>query len=303
MTRPRQVLPGRTVMLTRRCSERRFFLKTDDQVTQLFEYLLAVGAQRFGLLLVASVCLYNHWHQILHDPNGRWPEFAQWFDSLLARAMNCYRSRSDAFWSADQLHVVELADREAQIDAIAYVLANPTAAGLVEHGRDWPGVRSRPQDFTAEPRRIERPTFFFTAKSELPATAELTYHVPPGHEHLEPAEFVNLVANRVGHVEAEHRARMAKAGRRFVGPRGLKKQRWQSRPRSRELRGRRYRIRPEVKASTRAIRRGVLARLADFRRDYAAALDAWRDGDRLAVFPAGTWLLRRRHRVACWPPP
>ncbi len=51
---------------------------------------------------------------------------------------------SDAFWSAEQLNAVEIADRDACIDAVGYVLANPVAAGLVEHGRDWPGVRSRP---------------------------------------------------------------------------------------------------------------------------------------------------------------
>ncbi len=290
-------------MLTRRCSERRFFLKPDVHVVQLVEYLLAAGCARYQMTPVAAVALSNHYHLVVHDTHGRWPEFAQWFNSLLARALNRYRGRTDAFWSADQLHVIELADRDAIEDSIAYVLANPSAAGLVERGRDWPGVRSRPQDYVAEPRVVERPDFFFPAASGLPESAALAYTIPPSHAHLPAAEFVKLVTDRVAKLEAEHRDSTARKGRRFLGVRAVKKQRWQSRPRSRERRGRRLRIRPEVKARDRPTRRAVLARIASFRRDYAQAPEGWRGGDRAVLFPAGTWLLRRRHGARCRPPP
>ncbi len=56
MTRPRQVLPDQFVFVTRRCLERRFFLRPDEAVVQTIEYLLAVGLQAFGVRLVALVC-------------------------------------------------------------------------------------------------------------------------------------------------------------------------------------------------------------------------------------------------------
>ena len=46
MSLPREVLPGRTYMITRRCSERRFLLWPDNKTTNAFIYCLAVAAQR-----------------------------------------------------------------------------------------------------------------------------------------------------------------------------------------------------------------------------------------------------------------
>jgi hypothetical protein len=39
MTLPRQVVPGRDYMLTRRCSERRFFLRPADNTNNAFIYV------------------------------------------------------------------------------------------------------------------------------------------------------------------------------------------------------------------------------------------------------------------------
>ena len=47
MTLPRQYLSGSTYMITRRISERRFFLRPDPFVEQAFGYLLAVLTKRY----------------------------------------------------------------------------------------------------------------------------------------------------------------------------------------------------------------------------------------------------------------
>jgi hypothetical protein len=44
MTLPRQVVPGRDYMITRRCSERRFFLRPDDDTNDAFIYCLGLAA-------------------------------------------------------------------------------------------------------------------------------------------------------------------------------------------------------------------------------------------------------------------
>jgi putative transposase len=46
MTIPRQVVPGREYMITRRCSERRSFLRPDAETKNAFIYCLALAAQR-----------------------------------------------------------------------------------------------------------------------------------------------------------------------------------------------------------------------------------------------------------------
>ena len=52
MTLPRQVVPGRDYMITRRCSERRFFLRPDDDTNDAFYcfYFQAMKHQRLDLL-------------------------------------------------------------------------------------------------------------------------------------------------------------------------------------------------------------------------------------------------------------
>ena len=57
-------------MLTRRCSERRYFLKADAQVVQLVEYLLALGCERYGVQAIAVVTMFSHIHMIIYDPHG-----------------------------------------------------------------------------------------------------------------------------------------------------------------------------------------------------------------------------------------
>ncbi len=47
MSRPRQVFPGTIYLVTRRCLERRLFLRPDKRLVELLEYLLAVGSERY----------------------------------------------------------------------------------------------------------------------------------------------------------------------------------------------------------------------------------------------------------------
>jgi putative transposase len=46
MSLPRPVIPGRTYLLTRRCSERRFFLRPDHATNNNYLYCLAYAAQK-----------------------------------------------------------------------------------------------------------------------------------------------------------------------------------------------------------------------------------------------------------------
>ena len=62
MTVPREVVPGRDYMITRRCSERRFFLRPDDEANNAFIYCLALAAQRANVQVTFSTAMSNHHH-------------------------------------------------------------------------------------------------------------------------------------------------------------------------------------------------------------------------------------------------
>jgi hypothetical protein len=60
-------------MITRRCSERRFFLRPDEETNNAFIYCLALAARRAKVEVTFSVSLSNHHHTGIHDRDGNFP--------------------------------------------------------------------------------------------------------------------------------------------------------------------------------------------------------------------------------------
>ena len=52
MSLPRAIVPGRRYMITRRCSERRFFMRPDRETNNAFIYCLALAAGRASISIV-----------------------------------------------------------------------------------------------------------------------------------------------------------------------------------------------------------------------------------------------------------
>lgn len=297
MTAARQILEGTTYLVTRRTSERRFFLRPSKETTEIFRYLLAVVSQRYGILLHAVCVLSNHFHIILTDPHARLPEFHRDLDALLARAVNCSLGRWEALWERDSYSAVRLETPEAIIEKIVYVLANPVAAGLVRRGSEWPGLWSDPLLIGGAPVRVERPTEFFRADGPLPATAELQFHPPPGFD-AHPGMLTDL-RNALHAAEDRAASELASAGRSFLGAARCRSQAPHGHP---TAGGSRRALSPRVACRDKWRRIEALLRLAEFRTAYRDALAAWRAGVRDAVFPPGTWWMRVHHRVRCAAP-
>jgi putative transposase len=75
MTLPRQVVPGRDYMVTRRCSERRFFLRPDAETNNAFLYCLGLAARHANVDILFTVAMSNHHHTGIHDPDGNLSPF------------------------------------------------------------------------------------------------------------------------------------------------------------------------------------------------------------------------------------
>ena len=88
-------------MVTRRCSERRFFLRPDEDTNNAFIYCLALAAKRAKVQVTFSVALSNHHHTGIHDPDGNFPIFTEHFHGLLARCQNAHLGRFEGFWSSE----------------------------------------------------------------------------------------------------------------------------------------------------------------------------------------------------------
>jgi REP element-mobilizing transposase RayT len=293
MTLPRQVLAGTCYLVTRRCSERRFFLRPSRITNEIFGFVLAVAANRYGIRVHAYCVLSNHFHLVVTDPNAKLPLFHRDLDGLVARAVNASLGRWESFWDPDSYSAVRLETPEDVLRKMVYALANPVAAGLVRRGRDWPGLRSDPC-LIGETVTFERPKGFFREEGPLPSTVRLQLHPPQAFD--EDESFVDTLRRGLADAEDRAAAALADEGGSFVGVHRVLAQKPRARPAPEEPR---RALSPRVACRNKWGRMQALLRLADFVRGHREALQAWRAGRRDALFPPGTWLMRVQHLACC----
>jgi len=100
MSLPRAIIPGRRYLITRRCSERRFFMRPDRETNNAFVYCMALAARKSRVSVVCVGTTSNHYHAVVVDNRGRLPEFLEQFHKLFAKHQNALRGRWEAFWAA-----------------------------------------------------------------------------------------------------------------------------------------------------------------------------------------------------------
>jgi len=284
---PRQVLPRQFYLITRRCTQRQFLLRPDPATNNAFLYCLIDAALRCEIDVLLPCAMSNHYHAVIYDRAGRYPEFIEHFHKLLARSQNALRGRWENLWSAEQSCVVKLVDREAVIDKLVYTAANPVQDHLVDLVHHWPGVNGLGALLAGRPLRATRPLHFFRPDGAMPDALELSITIPA---ELGPtAEVLSELRDRVRAVELERAAERARTGRRVLGRRAVCAQSWRDCPASVEPR---RNLRPQVAGRSKWARIEALLRNRAFVLEYAMARDRWRNG--IAVmFPPGTYWLKR----------
>lgn len=284
---PRPVLRGSLYLITRRCSERRFFLRPDAEVNEAFLYCLAEAAARFGVEVILVVAMSNHYHAVVYDRCGLLPRFTEHFHKLLARTINAIRGRDENMWSSDQVSVVRLEGREDLLDKLAYTATNPVKDHLVERAHQWPGVQGLPALLNGRTLVARRPRRYFRRMGRMPASVKLRLHVPAEIE--DGAGLLEALRAEVARRERAAAAERARTGRRIVGCRAVQRQRWRDAPTTPSPRGG---IKPRIAARNRWARIEALRRNRAFLEAYQAARQLWRAGE-LATFPPGTYWLSR----------
>jgi putative transposase len=284
MTVPRCILSNRTYLITRRCSERRYFLRPESKIVCIFEYLLGLACERHGILLHGYVCMSNHYHLVVTDPDGALPDFLQFFNSLLARAVNCARGRWESFWSRDSYNAVELLEDADILDKLVYTLVNPVNAGLVGRARDWEGASSISLRFGGR-RIVPRPSIFFSER--MPEHVSLELRVPHSLGHVRGHELHDELAKRIGVVEAKFKALASKP----LGMHGVLALDWKDSPTTTVPRRGRN---PRLAAKCTTVRVAAIAAYKCWVEAYRSALARFVAGDRKVEWPRGTyWMCAR----------
>jgi len=274
-------------LITRRCAQRQFLLHPDAVTNNAFLYCLIAAALRCKIDVLLPCAMSNHYHVVIYDRAGRYPEFIEHFHKLLARSQNALRGRWENFWACEQTCVVKLVEREAVIDKLIYTAANPVVDDLVDRVHCWPGVNGLGALLAGRLLRATRPLHFFRPDGQMPDALELPLTIPAD---LGPADAViSELRDRVRAVEIERATERARTGRRVLGRRAVRAQSWRDFPASLEPR---RNLRPKVATRSKWARIEALLRNRAFAREYAGARDRWRNGFP-AVFPPGTYWLHR----------
>jgi REP element-mobilizing transposase RayT len=279
-------------LVTRRCTQRQFLLRPDAATNNAFTYALIEAAQRTQIDLLLPCAMSNHYHAVIFDRHGRYPEFVEHFHKMFARSQNALRGRWENFWSSEQVCVVRLVNRDDVMDKLVYTATNPVKDGLVDKVHHWPGVNGLGALLAGRPLRADRPYHFYRKEGPMPEAVELRLTIPA---ELGPeAEVLAELRQRVAATEAEMAAARQRTGSRVHGRRAVLHQAWWACPASFEPP---RNLRPRVAARSKWARIEALQRNQEFVADYIAAREAWRAGAR-AAFPVGTYWLRRHACVS-----
>ncbi|WP_437707362.1 transposase [Sorangium sp. So ce448] len=295
MSHPREIAPGATYMITRRVLRRHLLFRPDAAITELLVYALAISARRFGIEVHAFCAMSTHLHLVVTDVNGVLPRFLQFFHRIVALGTKVLRAWEGPVWDHEATSVVRLLTRAAVVEKIAYVLANPVAAGLVRHAREWPGAKVDVRELGCGVLRAARPVAYLDPENpQWPEEVTLPLALPPAVEQDSVDDFRHDVAAELNVLEAKAHSVLQEQGRRFLGAERVTKICPYERVTSFEAPGERnptFAVGREQGDARRIAGAAVRA----FRASYRAALEWWRAGVRSVVFPAGTWWMCTFH--------
>lgn len=261
-----------------------FRLRPSKRTNEILLYCLALAARKTGVEIHSVVVMSNHHHMVVTDVMGVVPDFLQEFHLAVSKVLNASQGQWGSLWDGKRAHRAPLVEDEDVLREMAYSIANPVAAGLVERPSEWPGVL-----LWGERRVVvRRPDDYFDPSGNMPEELELVITKPrvrmAGWERRLEAEVAALVTKA-------HRA-MKASGRKFLGKaRVLATSILAMATSTEEKRG----LVPRVAAIRQEVRIEVLRWYRRFQGAYRVALEAWRGGNREAVFPAGTWWMRVHH--------
>jgi hypothetical protein len=283
-------------MVTRRCSERRFFLHPDNETNNAFTYCLSLAARRAKVDVLFVVAMSNHYHAGIHDPDGNFPIFSEHFHALLARCQNVHLGRFENFWSSEPTSVVRLLEPADVLDKMVYAYVNPCAADLVDTPEEWPGVTSLQTALSAGAMQATRPAWFFRADGEQPDIVSLPIVRPRAFADQSQAEWNALLTDHVRAAEAKHRDRRRAIGKTVLGRAAVLKQNPFDCPSSTEHH---FTIRPRIATKSKWPRIEALHRSREFIDRYRLAIGAWMAGVANVIFPFGTYWMHRFAHVIC----
>lgn len=295
MTAPRCIFPGTFWMITRRCLEGMFLLRPDAETNNNFLYCLIEAARKFDIHIILPQMMSNHHHTLIYDPYDNVIEFMARFHAFLAKCQNHHWGRRGNLWNGSPPNVLELVEPHDVVDKLIYAAANPVLSHLVATATEWPGPASVEALLTGVTVTATRPAFF-REHGDMPAMVSATFSLPEsllGSELGDRAAILDRVRRGIASIEAECAEQRRQTRRPVVGSARILRQSWRTSP---ETEPKFRDLNPRVACKRPEMRCYILNRNREFRIGHREARLRLRQG-LPAVFPAGTYWLRRHANV------
>lgn len=293
------MIAGASLKITLSCHENKLMLATGvepELIRQIFGYVLACALAKYGLLLHGAIQMGNHYHLDVTDVRGVLPYFKAYFNGMLARALNAHRGRLGDFWDRKGSCDTVRDNDEESIGDLVYTETNAVAAGLVKWPKKWPGFHTAGWAFGTS-QEFERPDCaFFQNEKKWPKKVSILRAKPPCLSGYTDADATSVLSEAVRVRCLEKQAQMKDQNQRFKGVPKLAKDKWWRVPGS-SAKDEWFGVRPKVAVRSQWRKQHALQRNAEWEAAYAAADEAFKNGDRNVEFPYGTWLVRKRHGV------
>ena len=145
MTIPRRFLPGHTHAVSRRCAERRFYVRPSLETMHLLLYALGRAMQGKQLALYVFSVQATHYHVVIADLSkpghpSHLPRFFRHFNSMAARGLNHHLGRTESVWKPGSYHALELWGEDALLGQLLYAWIQPVKDGQARSPNHWPGL-------------------------------------------------------------------------------------------------------------------------------------------------------------------
>lgn len=161
----------------------------DDIDRRRFLKIVAAALEKFGAECFADCLMGSHFHEILHTPRANISNVMHHIDGLYSQFVN-WRHRTTGRLFDGPFTAIVIDDTQYLGNAIAYVLRNPVAAGLVNRPGDWPWSSYNATMGTASPRSLT----LTWLQSLYPAdTLDESRRLLTEHVLREPEEYADLV--------------------------------------------------------------------------------------------------------------
>lgn len=199
-----KVLPNQVIEATVRTTHRRHVLKPCREITNAFQYLVALLAKKYGVKLYGASLMSTHYKVVIRDVEGRQPDFFRELNRMLAQFVNrMYGLSGSVFANKPRRTICETP--ESIVEAMGGVLAGPVTAGAVRYAKDWPGFRTQAKDIGRRIIKGKRPVHFFGKRKTLPKAAQLEISVPE--------ELLKAYGTRAAVVEALEQSAVEQASK------------------------------------------------------------------------------------------